>query len=77
MRHLLYLMFRYDFDVTESLKNLWEVNTAWLISQPNRLKTDVPCELEKAVLSVLVLLGCSAYIYIRSTLPFHSKSSLS
>ena len=28
MRHLLYLMFQYDFDVTESLKNLEKLNTA-------------------------------------------------
>ena len=28
MDYLLYLMFRYDFDVTESLKNLEELNTA-------------------------------------------------
>ena len=28
MRHLLYLMFRYDFDVMESLKTLEELNTA-------------------------------------------------
>ena len=29
MRHLLYLMFRCDFDVTENLENLKELNTAW------------------------------------------------
>ena len=28
MGYLLYLMFRCDFDVMESLENLWEVNTA-------------------------------------------------
>ena len=28
MRHLLYLMFRCDFDVTESLESLEELNTA-------------------------------------------------
>ena len=28
MSHLLYLMFRCDFDTMESLENLWEVNTA-------------------------------------------------
>jgi len=28
MSHLLYLMFRCDFDVMESLENSWEVNTA-------------------------------------------------
>ena len=28
MGHLLYLMFRCDFDVIESLEEFWEVNTA-------------------------------------------------
>ena len=28
MGHLLYLMFRCDGDVMESLENLWELNTA-------------------------------------------------
>ena len=30
MGHLLYLIFRCDFDVMENLESLWEVNTATL-----------------------------------------------
>ena len=45
MNHLLYLMFRCDFDVMESLEEFGEVNTAEVTKMNNVLSLDEQCSL--------------------------------